>query len=166
MSLSVDTIVTASVSDEQRRLSSVAAGSVWEDLRASAMGHKAKGRTHWDEVILLPIETKYMRERFKGTKEGKKSNGDWWFRKHLPDAYRTAKSVAGTALELDVVFSTLGKTETEKKIAEKRAESNPDLIKTEPQKFEIVMSTAVMIWDKLTVKEQQTAAKAHQLNWS
>lgn len=166
MSLSVDTIVTASVSDEQSRLSGMAAGSVWEDIRGSAMSHINKGREHWDDIVLLPIETKYMRERFKGTKEGKKKNGDWWFRKHLPDAYRTAKSVAGTAMELNVVFSSLGKTETEGKIAEKRLENNPDVPKTEREKFGVVMTTAGMIFRNLTTKEKKDADTLYKLNWS
>lgn len=144
MSLSYDTIITASVSDDQQRLSAESGQTVFGELAESTGGHH--DREVW-EGTLRPFEDQYMEEYFSAKPEAKKSNGDWKYRSYLPKAWVSGKCVCGQAIGLNIpIGANSAKTAIELEIKEAKALVDP---KSAKQKFRDVMSTARKLFDNM-----------------
>jgi len=168
--LSIDTIVTAAVSQQQGDLSKESAGSVWDDLRVSSVGHS---REDWLYQVVRPVEDAYMEKYHAGDPKAKKSTGTWKYRTYMSNSWSSAKSVVAQGLEMQIDMGNLSKSQTEKaiKAANKALTQASRVPKTEVEKFDIVMGTAIKIFAKLTPQERATVVvdwglNSSNINWS
>ena len=180
--LSIDTILTAAVSDEQADLSQQAEGSMWDDMRGDAISYVAADG--WDAYGWLNhvrvFEDEYMTYAYDTIPAAKKKDGSWKYREFnyvdtagndqkggLPMKWHSAKSVLKNALDRQAVFdSTTGKTQLEKENqAHKKGQDTPTP-KTEEEKFKIVMETARKIWQKCQATDNDEKSDAYGIDFS
>ena len=166
MKLSVDTIHAAAVADDQARLNQEATQSVFGQLAESTMGFT--DRKAWEESI-RSVEDYYCETVHSFTTDAKtKGRGKpgmknytpprWKYRKLLPAAWSSSKSVCGQAIEHGIKLDADSrKTATEKAIAEKKAEGKTP--KTPREKFRITMETAKKILHQLPDDEWEEVLK-------
>lgn len=114
MTFSIDTIITASVADEQSDLANQAGDSVFADLREVINTYSCNTREFFEQLLegteVEFMETYLPNEKFK--------DGSWKFSK-LPVKYRSAKSVLSTALDAGVnIPAEIGKSALEKVVKE------------------------------------------------
>ncbi len=161
MTLSIDTIIMADVSDEQEKLSKESSGVMFGDLKGSAIGY-GNDRMGW-ELFIRIHEDSWMESKNFGS-EAKKKDGTWKYRTYLPMAWSSAKSVLGNALANDIdITGDISKSEIERKLREHKRALQPE--KSDIVKFDIVMETAKKIYDKLSDEEKRHARDSHSLNW-
>lgn len=142
--LSYDTIITASVSDDQSKLSAESGQTVFGELAESTAGQS--DRSVWENG-LRQFEDKYMDEYFGAEPAAKKANGDYKYRTYLPKAWVSGKCVCGQAITLNIpINENSAKTDTELKIKEAKALLDP---KSAKQKFGDVMGTARKLYFQL-----------------
>jgi hypothetical protein len=104
MTFSIDTIITASVADEQSDLANQAGESVFADLREVIHTYSCNTREFFEQV-LEGTEVEFMETYLPNS---------WKFSK-LPVKYRSAKSVLSTALDAGVnIPAEIGKSALEK----------------------------------------------------
>lgn len=107
--INIDTIIAASVADEQQDLANKAGETVFGELRDVAKGFDSSETFN---MSLEGIEIEYM-EMFH--KDEKFKDGKWKFSK-LPVKWRTAKSVIGSAIDHKVNFTGKGKSAIESEV--------------------------------------------------
>ena len=157
--LNYDTIITASVSDDQGKLSAESGQTAFGDLAASTKGQS--DRSVW-EGGLRTFEDKYMDEYYGSEPKAKKANGDWKYRTYLPKAWVSGKCVCGQAIGLNIpINKNSAKTDIELKIKEAKALIDP---KNATQKFAIVMGTAKKLYDQVNKNAQRNLVQTYGLD--
>jgi len=96
---------------------------------------------------MRPGEDKYMEEMHPDKKI--KRTGKWKY-SYLPAAYRSAKSVVGTALDLNIALTEKGKTQLEKECKQAKTSVKEDSFK---RAIKLVNNLA-SLRDKLTQNER------------
>lgn len=158
--LEYDTIIKASVADDQHALADEAGSNVFGDLAGSATS--ATVRKEWEESI-RPFEDQYMNEQVTAPDKIKK-NGEYKYRTFLPKAWSSAKSVVGQAIEYGIVLNADSKkTATEENIKVAKNLLNP---KSQKQRFDIVMGTARKIANKLGSTEIDELSEKYGIDFN
>lgn len=153
----METIYAAEVGDEQERLSHEAGSKVFNEMRSVAAGIKSsEPRKNFDKQ-LRRVEDQWMAERHSKNPDAKwakgtKRAGEWKYRTYLPGRWTSSKSVLGNALDRGVeIHDGMSKKECETANKQKKVTS----AKTEKEKFDFVMDTALKIFDKLSPEEME-----------
>lgn len=157
MTLTVETIYTAAVADDQHKLADEAGGGVFNELAESA---KAFGtRAAWEDHVRT-VEDEYMERTQKSnpdakTKGSKKTPSRWKYAKYLPKAWSSAKSVVGQALDHGIyIDGSVGKTAVENTLKEKKNALKSD--KTPREKILIMQESIRKVLAQLPEEERHS----------
>lgn len=165
MSIDLDTIILAEVSEDQLRLSKEANQSVW-----SALLDTANNSITADNFlgVLRPYEDEYMEAKYSTVPEARHSSGQWKYREFgyvssdgkdckggLPPCWSSNKSVLKNGLEFGVDLST---ATTKKEVSDGYSAAKAGSISTSTQsplaQFRKLMEKALKVYPIMTSEDQ------------
>jgi len=162
MSYSIDTIITAEVSDEQSKLSREAASNVWKDIASTTQGLIPEDVDRWMQHIIDPVRSSWMEMNHGSNQDAKKKkDGSWKYRTYMPPAFNTALAVAHKGLRAGITnMEGKGKTAVEQEYKDRSK-----IQKTEMEKFDCMIKNCRKQFENLTQTEKENAVFEYDIMW-